>query len=61
MTRALRRIGLTDYQEELARVQVALWLDDDGNILVQVEKPKAVEMARPLTLGRAPAKKGRSA
>lgn len=57
MVRALRKVGLADHRGELQHVMVALWLDDDGNVMVQVEKPKSIAQARAFQLATAPAKR----
>ncbi len=57
---SLRRIHVDDMRGERSSVRVALWIDMDGDLNVQVERPRAIEMARPLVIAHVPYKRGRS-
>lgn len=56
----VRRINVDDVRGERSSVRVALWIDGDGDLNVQVDRPKAIEMARPLVIANVPYKRGRS-
>lgn len=56
---AVRRINVDDVWGDRSSVRVDLWIDKDGDLNVQVEAPKAIQMARPLVIAHVPYKRGK--